>query len=415
MKRQTLRLAVALLCGLGLALMVLVSGDPTTTTLADSGVVYVAPDGGCDAGITPCFGSIQAAVDAANSGDTILVATGTYTDVQTLMGTKQMALIDKSVTVRGGYSPSFNEPSSPTLYPTTLDANKMGRVFVLTGTVDVTLDGLNITGGDSFYGQAGVGPPSGGGIKGDNVTLTLSNSWVYGNGFGAHGGGLYMTSSNLRMYDNTITNNSVAGAGGGLSLSGGTAILDRNVIRNNSAIGSGGGLGLSGIVTMTNNIIADNRTQNFGSGVSSGYAKVRMLHNTLARNTGGDGVGIRASHSTMTLTNTILVSHTFGISATGGTVTADATLWGSGAWANGTNMSGNVTSSGDVTGDPDFVDPDQGDYHIGAASAAVNAGVNAGVTADIDGEDRPVGGGYDLGADEVVHRTYLPALFRLFP
>jgi uncharacterized repeat protein (TIGR01451 family) len=52
------------------------------------------------------------------------------------------------------------------------------------------------------------------------------------------------------------------------------------------------------------------------------------------------------------------------------------------------------------TGDPAFVDPDNGDYHIGPGSAAIDAGLDAGVDHDIDGEPRPLGGGYDLGADE---------------
>jgi uncharacterized repeat protein (TIGR01451 family) len=47
------------------------------------------------------------------------------------------------------------------------------------------------------------------------------------------------------------------------------------------------------------------------------------------------------------------------------------------------------------------VDPDAGDYHIGFGSAAIDAGVDARVYHDIDSDPRPLGGGYDLGADEV--------------
>lgn len=46
------------------------------------------------------------------------------------------------------------------------------------------------------------------------------------------------------------------------------------------------------------------------------------------------------------------------------------------------------------------MDPDAGDYHITEGSAARDAGVNAGVTTDIDGQARPQGAGYDIGADE---------------
>ncbi|MGD9048640.1 MAG: choice-of-anchor Q domain-containing protein, partial [Anaerolineae bacterium] len=67
-------------------------------------------------------------------------------------------------------------------------------------------------------------------------------------------------------------------------------------------------------------------------------------------------------------------------------------------WSGG----GTVTAGNDVEGDPAFVDPDNGDYHIGPSSAAIDTGVNAGVTTDIDGEGRPSGAGYDIGADEWV-------------
>ncbi len=43
-----------------------------------------------------------------------------------------------------------------------------------------------------------------------------------------------------------------------------------------------------------------------------------------------------------------------------------------------------------------------GDYHIQNNSSALDAGVNAGVTTDFDGQFRPSGGGYDIGADELL-------------
>jgi uncharacterized repeat protein (TIGR01451 family) len=104
------------------------------------------------------------------------------------------------------------------------------------------------------------------------------------------------------------------------------------------------------------------------------------------------------------LTNTILVSHTVGITVTGGnTATLEATLWGTDTWANDTDWggAGNIfTGTVNIWGAPAFVNPNAGDYHIAAVSVARDAGVNAGVTEDFEGESRPSDGFYDIGADE---------------
>jgi hypothetical protein len=45
------------------------------------------------------------------------------------------------------------------------------------------------------------------------------------------------------------------------------------------------------------------------------------------------------------------------------------------------------------------------------ASAAIDKGVNARVDDDIDGDPRPQGSGYDLGADEI-NCIYLPIILK---
>jgi hypothetical protein len=55
-----------------------------------------------------------------------------------------------------------------------------------------------------------------------------------------------------------------------------------------------------------------------------------------------------------------------------------------------------------VIGDPEFVDPADGNLHIQAGSAAVDAGSAEGAPAlDMDGQKRPAGKGVDIGADEL--------------
>ena len=105
------------------------------------------------------------------------------------------------------------------------------------------------------------------------------------------------------------------------------------------------------------------------------------------------------AYATLTGTNTIVGGHATGLSVTypaSSTVTMDYTLW----YNNTTDYSGGVGHTNDRSGDPAFVNPAAWDYHIGSGSAALDMGVNAGVTDDIDGDARPQGSGYDIGADE---------------
>ncbi len=63
-----------------------------------------------------------------------------------------------------------------------------------------------------------------------------------------------------------------------------------------------------------------------------------------------------------------------------------------------------------VEGDPQFVDPANGDFHLQSDSPAVDAGsATAAPVVDLDGDPRPNGAGYDIGADEWrMARVYLP-------
>jgi hypothetical protein len=145
-----------------------------------------------------------------------------------------------------------------------------------------------------------------------------------------------------------------------------------------------------------------------GTGVSIENSEVRMRHTTAARNRGGVGGVCALGGSSVALTNTILVSQATGIQVYGcNTATLEATLWGSGGWANTKDWAGTVN----VRGDPAF-DSDGWDYHIGPGSAAVDAGVEAGVETDIDGDPRPPGRPPDIGADERELRAYLPVVLR---
>ncbi|HFD40704.1 MAG TPA: DUF11 domain-containing protein, partial [Anaerolineae bacterium] len=248
------------------------------------------------------------------------------------------------------------------------------------------------------------------------VDATIAHNTISDNTASGHGGGLCLLASQATLETNEIINNTAGDRGGGIYIywSGyGSYIpptLNANTIVGNLSNGSGGGIFLKqSDALLNNNLIADNQAVTGGSGLYLYGSSPHLRHTTIARNTGGGGHGLYLTNasgvsSNAVLTDTILVSHTVGITvAAGNTATLEATLWGSGAWANMTDWAGAGTvSTGTINlwGDPAFTDPDGGDYHIGSASAAVDEGVDAGLETDIDGDSRPTGLGFDIGADE---------------
>ena len=288
--------------------------------------------------------------------------------------------------------------SAATLDGNTISANavNMGGGLYLDNS-PATLSGNTIS--------ANTANNDGGGLYLFSSAATLSGNTVSSN-TADNGGGLHLHDSAATLNGNTIFSNTATSDGGGLYLYSSAAMLGGNTVLSNTANRDGGGLFLDeSDITLTNTVIADNRADGIGSGLYAMVSSPRLLHTTIARNTGGDGSGVRLLNSTAVLTNTILVSHTVGITvAAGCAATLESTLWATGtAWANVNNTGGGgtINTNHDYGGDPAFVNPNVGDYHIALGSAAVDKGVDAGVPTDKDGVPRPQGPAPDLGAYEV--------------
>jgi hypothetical protein len=314
-----------------------------------------------------------------------------------------------------------------------------GGVAALDG--NITLRGNRIEGNGATNG---VNWGMGGGIYGTGGTIRIVDNYIADNwgsieGNGCFGGGVALTGTIGLLEDNLVLENyataATFGAGGGIYggrgtyhvvgnvISGNLAAavdygfgggvyfqfdepwLDANTILHNQATpgsnGYGGGVRVatSDFFTLTNNIIARNDASTTGSGVAIAVDSVGVLvHNTVAENAAGDGVGVAVdTRSHVTLTNNIVASQTLGIlnnDLADSTVFARYTLFD----GNGTDYSSGVTSVDEVPGPADLLP----DYHLDAGSNAIdNAPTISWITHDVDMDARPYRGANDVGADEV--------------
>lgn len=295
-RKSVLRLLLSSWCGCLFFLLVLAVSlfisRPLTEASTLSAVRYVSASGDCG-GATPCYTTIQAALDAAAPGDTIKVSQGTYTTSTTIIAT-----ITKAITLSGGYATNDWDHSQPLLYPTILDAGmvsgRRGIHINSSGVSTVTVENLTVQNGFVEF-------TSGGGIQIVTGTvilrnLTVSNSRARDD----QGGGVQVVNGNVTVENCTIEDN-FAGRGGGLNVENGRLSIRNSSIRRNSAY-FGGGVAATFLANLNleANLFEDNSGA-YGGGAfaESGYGHVtekRAVGNTFRGNTvsyGGGGAEFR--------------------------------------------------------------------------------------------------------------------------
>lgn len=276
--------------------------------------------------------TLAAAVAAAQNGDRILVARGSYTG--------PVRVESKTLTLLGGYAGGttvgyaanaegdFSDPR-PGENVTTIQGNATNAVVLLIESGTSRVEGFTIRGGggareDAYRVQGGGvyvsgGAPViagnlienntalsqeldffGGGIYSGDADVTIENNIIRGNTSG-RGGGITISRGSVRIRDNEVVGNIGMGDhGGGIYLYSQDAILERNRIHNNE-IGRELGYGWGGGFIVFNpgaravlrfNEVFNNYAPSSGAGVFiDDGASALMEHCLVYANVSEPGIG----------------------------------------------------------------------------------------------------------------------------
>jgi hypothetical protein len=340
----------------------------------------------------PCT-SIQAAINAALPGDTVLVHDGTYVENINFLG--------KAITVR-----SANGPAS-----TIIDGSSSGIVVTFTtgeGSGSV-LEGFTIT-------NANAPGDWGGGIRCYSSSPTITNCIITGNSSYAGGGISCESGSSPTITNCTISGNTAFLGGGIFCKSGSSPTITNCIISGNTGAAHSGGIGCdSGCSPIITNCIISGNTAGDGGGIYSYLSSPTIINCTISGNTAtnGNGGGIRCQQGTALVGNSILwgdAPNEIYLDA-GDSITVTYS---------DVDQEGYASNNGNIRQNPLFVNPANGNFRLQPTSPCIDAATSDGAPLtdmkSIPRFDAPgvpnTGGGtypyYDMGALEYVFWTSIP-------
>lgn len=217
--------------------------------------------------------TVQAAIDSAEAGDDILLASGSYTGV----GNRDIDLKGKAVTVHSSGGAAF----------TTIDCEGLGRGFLFTSDEAnlSVISGLRIINGwHSLFGGA---------IYCVNASPTIEDNVFSGNHAGFRGGAVYCDTSSAVATGNSFEGNDAA-YGGALWCSGFSSLsVAGNAFGQNVASISGGAIACRGSSpSIEENRFTENTATNEGGALFCDQGSNPLVStNTFTGNTAGAGGG----------------------------------------------------------------------------------------------------------------------------
>ena len=360
------------------------------------------------------FDTIQAGIDAANDGDTVLVGPGEYVISEPItFGGKAITVRSEAgpeeTTIRMG-SPTESGRASVVIFENGETATSVLDGFTITGgkglrLIDSSVS-LNALMGGGIYFNASSGTlrncdimqstaEYGGGIScWDNSLVTVSNCTIMENSAIVRGGGVFCgKSSSLTLTDCTIKGNrvtgttiGVAGYGGGVSCTRNSPVTltNCNIEDNSAGVGGGGMFFYGSPSTVDSCIISGNSAGTWGGGVGGEVdgTRVTMKNCVIARNTAGQGGGgvAGALFTTLTISNCTIWGNMAGSNLGGGGVACwqgSAMVTNSIIWAN-TSPKGDEIAlaavAGVTVGSPSKLTLDHSNVAGGQAAAYMEAG-----------------------------------------
>ncbi len=306
--------------------------------------------------------TIQAGIDAAATGDTVLVASGIYHENIDFSG-KSIVLLSTA-----GRDSTFVEPSI---------SNQPVVSFENSEDTNSVIDGFTIRYADNAYGiLCSSASPI---IKNCDVSFCEHD----GNGAGIWLYGAPARILDCRIHDNSANGGIALGAGIGGTLNDGSVVTNCEIFGNTSDHGPGIGLMRSTNLIITRNLIYDNH---FGGAGLYGHALYLqtdyslIVNNTIVQNDKGVAeIQGGASHYRNNLVSENLAEGFYPRDAS----TAYNLVWGNG--------SGNDPGDSGISEDPLLFNALIGDLRLAPGSPCIDAGDPAPEYNDPDGSRNDIG------------------------
>jgi predicted outer membrane repeat protein len=224
--------------------------------------------------------TIQAGIDSAANGDTVLVSPGVYTGD----GNRNIKFDHKFILVK-----SEDGPESTIIdCEGSEQAPQSGFLFIFRERPESRLDGFTVRNG-YWKGEESRG---GGGIYCALSAPTITNCIIEENGSDTNGGGICCDHSSSPLFENcTISVNIAREYGGGIYCNASTPTFTHCTIQNNRAVRGGGIQCINSPCTLNGCLILSNRADEDGGAVHAHQSDLHFNDCTISNNRGGKNGG----------------------------------------------------------------------------------------------------------------------------